>query len=92
MKHKTINPQRDSERGEKVINPTNIPCTPSSLNVQLLEELLRSHPDRQFVAYLIEGSRLGFDTGIKYLPCNNYICKNLLSARRQPKLSLTKDF
>ena len=66
-----------------MITNTDIQCTPTSIKVDLLEELLHNHPDREFVSYLINGCRNGFDTGIKDLPSTNFICKNLLSARTQ---------
>ena len=56
------------------------------INIDRLEQELRSHPDREFVNELITGLRYGFDTGIQRLPTKSYTCKNLLSATRNPEV------
>lgn len=57
------------------------------INIGQLERYLENHPDRSFVYYLIEGLRKGFHTGIDKTPTTAYECKNLLSARTQPKVT-----
>lgn len=51
-----------------------------------LQNELSKHPDRHFVHKLISGFCFGFDTGISTLPCVPFICKNNLSARKQPEI------
>lgn len=55
----------------------------SPIDVTQLEVELSEHPDKQFVNYLIDGLRNGFDTGIKCLPELSFECDNLLSAKKQ---------
>lgn len=58
------------------------PSTP--LNSDHLELELQNHPDKNFVKYLINGLRHGFETLIPDLSFPNIECKNLLSARQNP--------
>ena len=62
--------------------------TPSPVNTSQLETELTSHPDRHFVNFLMRGFNDGFDTGITKLPVIPYICKNLLSATKQPQSTM----
>ena len=64
-----------------------------------LNEELKSHPDRSYVTYIINGFTNGFDTGFTKWPELSFECKNLLSARRYPistseliKSELAKNF
>jgi hypothetical protein len=59
------------------------PSTP--INISLLQSQLASHPDKQFVDYLISGLENGFDTGFQELPSQPLVCKNLQSANKDPK-------
>jgi hypothetical protein len=52
--------------------------------VDRLEAELTDHPDRGFVAYLVNGFRHGFDTGVVNPPTQPLECRNLLSARQDP--------
>lgn len=49
-----------------------------------LRELLSNHPEPSFVFNLCAGLEFGFDTGIKHPPLSTLVCKNNLSARRNP--------
>ena len=62
--------------------------TPSPVNTSQLETELTSHPDRHSVNFLMRGFNDGFDTGITKLPVIPYICKNLLSATKQPQSTM----
>ena len=64
--------------------PSTVVSTP--INIDRLEQELSSHPDRTFVQHLISGLRNGFDTGIQQLPEQSFICKNLLSAVKNPEV------
>ena len=61
---------------------------PSPVNTSQLETELTSHPDRHFVNFLMRGFNDGFDAGITKLPVIPYICKNLLSATKQPQSTM----
>ena len=50
-----------------------------------LKAELASHPDRDFVEYLLDGFTYGFDTGFVSLPPTSYICKNLQSGLKDPE-------
>lgn len=50
------------------------------MQIDILQDLLIDHPDRDFTQYLINGLRCGFYTGFKNIPNNNFECKNLKSA------------
>jgi hypothetical protein len=50
-----------------------------------LEKELSNHPDQNFVDKLLTGIKHGFDTGIDPVPPGNFVCKNNLSARRNPE-------
>jgi hypothetical protein len=54
------------------------------INISKLSLELSAHPDRDFVNKLITGLTDGFDTGIATIPTRSFICKNLLSAIRDP--------
>ena len=58
------------------------PSTP--IDIDALARELTSHPDKDFVSYLLNGLSFGFDTGFLSRPEVPYICKNLLTARRDP--------
>ena len=47
--------------------------------------MLQKHPDEEYVHYLISGVEQGFHNGMSVLPENSYVCKNNLSARRDPE-------
>lgn len=59
----------------------------SPINVQRLASELQFHPDVSFQSYLIDGFLYGFDTGLSSLPLLPYVCKNLLSAIKQPDIT-----
>ena len=46
---------------------------------------LASHPNKDFCDYLISGLLNGFHPGISAMPTTSFICKNLLSAVRDPE-------
>lgn len=86
IKKREIPPHCSPKRGE--IND----CHPETaqktcINIPLLENFLSTHPDKQFVEYLITGLKEGFYTGIKCLPTESLVCKNLLSSRSQPEIT-----
>ena len=54
------------------------------INIDKLETELENHPDRNFVQFLINGLRHGFDTGVRFPPQKSLECENLLSARKDP--------
>lgn len=86
IKKREIPPHCSPKRGE--IND----CYPETarqtcINIPLLENFLSTHPDKQFVEYLITGLKEGFYTGIKCLPTESLVCKNLLSSRSQPEIT-----
>ena len=56
------------------------------VNIELLQKELAFYPDKQFVDYLINGFKFGFDTGISMLPNESYVCKNLRSALNEPEV------
>lgn len=56
------------------------------INVTQLENELVSHPDKQFVKYLCNGFRNGFDTFVKFDSLETIECKNNLSARSQKNI------
>lgn len=51
-----------------------------------LRELLQTHPDIEFVNYVCNGIRDGFDTMITNADLLTFECKNNVSARSQPDL------
>ena len=53
------------------------------INIHRLKTELCSHPDQEFVSYLLGGLSKGFHTGINSLPCHSIECKNLKSATLQ---------
>jgi len=66
------------------INSENIKLKASTpINIKVLNDELRSHPDSEFVSYLINGLTNGFDTGMQNLP-TSFQCKNLKSAITDP--------
>ena len=46
---------------------------------------LSRYPDFEFISYLIDSLKYGFDTGINPLPDKSIVCKNLRSALSQPE-------
>ena len=54
------------------------------VNIDRLAWELRNHPSEQFVSYLLDGLRNGFDSGIDPLPSDTFECKNNLSATKDP--------
>ncbi len=68
------------EKGEKEINPS----TP--VNISKLGQALRNHPNRCFVNYLITGLVQGFFAGLSWMPDYSLVCKNLLSALKEPEV------
>ena len=50
------------------------------INIHRLKTEVCSHPDQEFVSYLLGGLSRGFHTGINSLPCHSIKCKNLKSA------------
>jgi hypothetical protein len=56
------------------------------ININVMEQELRAHPDQVFVSKLLDGLRFGFDTGIQQLPDASFICRNLQSAQKQPEV------
>ncbi len=57
------------------------------MNVEQLAAELSNHPDPNFTKFLIDGFKMGFDTGMSCLPELPYECKNLLSAVKQPEIT-----
>ena len=57
------------------------------VNPDILEALLREHPDRQMVQYVVQGFRTGFDLGLTRQPPSCSPCKNLREARRKPHIA-----
>ncbi|XP_060063754.1 uncharacterized protein LOC132544203 [Ylistrum balloti] len=78
---KRLGPPEPPQEGKSV---GGLPTVSTPINIDMLELELSSHPDRTFVAYLLEGLRQGFDTGVRDIPETSLVCKNLLSARTQP--------
>ena len=62
-------------------------ATPSPVDVEQLKRELTNHPDPTFVSYLVEGFENGFDTAINNLPSTSWICKNNLSAIKEPTIT-----
>ena len=60
----------------------NLPSTP--IDIEALATELELHPERDFVDYLTNGLRYGFDTGLQSRPQVSFICKNLLTAQKDP--------
>lgn len=60
------------------------PSTP--INIEKLAEELRSHPDINFVSYLLHGLQHGFDAMVKCETWKTKECKNNFSARSQPEI------
>jgi hypothetical protein len=56
------------------------------INIPRLDHELQQHPDRQFVAFLLAGLRIGFHTGIQHLPKSIHEGQNLRSARKSPDI------
>lgn len=54
------------------------------INVDRLEQELSSNPDKNFVNYICNGLRNGFDSMIVYDKLSSIECKNNFSARSQP--------
>ena len=65
-----------------------LPSVSTPVNIKKLSEYLASHPDREFVQYLVSGLQHGFHIGINKLPDTSYHCKNLRSARAQPDVTM----
>ena len=63
--------------------------TPSPVKLDKLKAELSSHPDREFVLYLLDGFTYGFDTGFVSLPPTSYICRNLQSGLKDPESVLS---
>ena len=55
------------------------------INVQALDEELKSHPERVLVNDLITGCSSGFFPGINNPPSETFECRNHLSARKDPE-------
>jgi hypothetical protein len=51
-----------------------------------LETELRQYPDRDFVEYLCDGLRYGFDTMINFIDMPTKECRNLVSATSNPQI------
>ena len=60
------------------------PCLPC-INVDRLEFELQFHPDKEFVRYLINGLREGFDTLVSDIDLPTMECKILCSALADPQ-------
>ena len=58
----------------------------SPINVIKLRELLQTHPDIEFVKYVCNGIRDGFDTMIANADLLTFECRNYFSARSQPAI------
>jgi hypothetical protein len=56
------------------------------IDIDRLEYELCYHPSRVFVDNLVQGLRHGFDTGIGNTPDTTFVCKNLQTARKEPKV------
>ena len=54
------------------------------IKVAVLAAELKFHPDKEAVNELLQGLVHGFHTGLEVLPKMPLICKNLLSAHREP--------
>ena len=66
------------------IVPFKDPSTP--MNIDHFQVESQNHPDKDFVSFIINGLRDGFDTMIPDLVLPNKECKNLLSARQNPDI------
>ena len=72
--------------GGHVLDLRSLPnYTSPVINVQALDEELKSHPERDFVNDLITGCSSGFFPGINNPPSETFECRNLLSARKDPE-------
>ena len=58
----------------------------SPINVIKLRELLQTHPDIEFLNYVCNGIRDGFDTMITNADLLTFECRNNFSARSQPAI------
>lgn len=58
----------------------------SPINANILASELSNHPDRQFVHYLIDGIKYGFDTMVSTINIPTVECKNLKSAIINPEV------
>ena len=58
----------------------------SPINFIMLRELLQTHPDIEFVNYMCNGIRDGFDTMITNADLLTFECRNIFSARSQPAI------
>jgi hypothetical protein len=58
-----------------------------SINVDFLSNQLANHPNQEFVQDLIQGLKHGFLTGVSDPPKITHECRNLLSARKNPKVT-----
>ena len=67
------------------LQPQEISSEKSSVKVSQLEVEFSGHPDKNFVKYLTEGFRNGFDTGLNILPQVSFECDNLRSAKNDPE-------
>ena len=56
------------------------------MNINQFEAELQNHPDKDFVSFIVNGLRQGFDTLIPNLVLPNKEFKNLLSARKEPEV------
>ncbi len=60
------------------------PSTP--VNMKELSMDLHSHPNRCWVNFLITGLIQGFLAGLSSIPSSIYVCKNLMSALKEPEI------
>lgn len=58
----------------------------TSVKYHILREELTGHPDSEFVEYVCDGLKFGFDTMVSETVLPTKECKNLLSARTQPTI------
>lgn len=69
---------------EKIGNKNIVLQASTPINITVLNNELRLHPDREFVSYLLSGLSNGYDTGMQTLPTSSIHCKNLKSALNDP--------
>ena len=64
---------------------TSFPHVLSPVKVDILQKELSNFPDQSLVEHIIKGMTEGFHTGINPLPTKPLVCKNLLSASKDPE-------
>ena len=58
------------------------------VNAHVLRDLLKDHPDRALVNFVVNGFEEGFELGLERFPKPRPPCRNLKGAREKPKETL----